>query len=254
MAEEKVLDDNLNEEQSDETLKEKENKDQEELNEDSEQPDENLNNAEENKENPKELSTLVKCLIVFLFPGLLVLFFLISGFVFEGAWRMNWLLFLGIPVYWSGLYAYYKRNFLYFLFPLLVIGVYLFIGLAFPNNKGWHPYWLILLEIPLYYVAVYLVKNIAAKKAEQEKEEVEEEEEPVIIDNGPVVLANDLNIDLQNDKEETPAPDVKNIVLKEKHDISQVTTEKRNFNKDKRKVKIKADIVHHHEEDEESNE
>jgi len=240
MAEEKVL----NEEVKDEETKE---------NEESINPEGTESDVEqaEDTEN-KGPSKLAKYLLAFVFPGLVLIFYVLSGLLFVGAWRMNWLLFLAIPTYCSGLYAYQKKNFIYFLFPLIVIGVYLFIGLAFPNNKGWHPYWLILLEIPLYYVAVFLVKAIVEKKEELEEkieEPKEEIEEPVVIPES-----------LPQEKDEKVIPV---IPVKEKKDISnrrlkkalhakekkvKVVTEMRNYNKEKRHFKIKADITHHHDE------
>ena len=50
----------------------------------------------------------------------------------------------------------------YFAYPVLVVGVYCFLGLRFPGvsynlfgktfNGFWHPWWFLFLTIPVYYV------------------------------------------------------------------------------------------------------
>ena len=153
-------------------------------------------------------------------------------------------MFLAIPIYWSGLVAFYKKNPNFFLFPLLAVAIYVFIGLAVKDNKGWHPYWLILLEAPVYYVACWLVKTLL--KEEEPKEEVKPEVEP------------------EPELETQPKPEVVPVVnpepvVKPKKQIShrreklaskpkekkvKVVTEDKNYNKKKSKVKLKADISH----------
>ena len=206
------------------------------------------------KEQKRE--NIINCLIVFGFPGLLVLAFLLTGLLVSGAWRYNWLLFLAIPIYWSGLVAFYKKNPNFFLFPLLAVAIYIFIGLAVKDNKGWHPYWLILLEAPVYYVACWLVKTLL--KEEEPKEEVELEVEP----------------EPEPEPETQPEPEVAPVVnpepvAKPKKQIShrreklaskpkekkvKVVTEDKNYNKKKNKVKIKADISHNPDYKENANE
>ena len=133
---------------------------------------------EEPKEEAKKLDKkqIIKLSVVFGYPLLVLITFLLTGFIAKG-WHLNWLLLLTIPVYWSALYAWLKKNLYFFLFPLLCVCVYLFIGLAMPDNKGWHPWWLLLLEIPVYYAAVYLIGTFL--KEEESKEAAEEPVENV---------------------------------------------------------------------------
>ena len=257
MAEEKVLNEEVKDEENvDEPLNE-ENVD-EPLNE--ENADEKNEEETSVEDKPKELSTLAKCLIAFVFPGLILIFYILSGFLLEGAWKINWLLFLAIPTYWSGLYAYQKKNWLFFLFPLIVVGVYLFIGFAMPDNKGWHPYWIMFIEIPLYYVAVFLVKAIVENKEEESLEETKEEQEeaekePEVVEEKPDVVV----VPAPVEEKEEEGKEVPVVHIKEKKEVSnrrakkaaqpkekrvKVVTEKRNYNKEKRHLKIKADITH----------
>ena len=256
-----------------ELTEEQENEVSEEINDEVEEPtdevEEPTNEVEEEltDEEKEELEkakkeqkreNIINCLIVFGFPGLLVLAFLLTGLLVSGAWRYNWLLFLAIPIYWSGLVAFYKKNPNFFLFPLLAVAIYIFIGLAVKDNKGWHPYWLILLEIPVYYVACWLVKTLL--KEEEPKEEVEPEPEP--------------ETQPEPEPETQPEPEVAPVVnpepvAKPKKQIShrreklaskpkekkvKVVTEDKNYNKKKNKVKIKADISHNPDYKENANE
>lgn len=246
--------------ENEELTEEQENEVSEEINDDVEEPtdevEEPTNEVEEDeltdeekeelekakKEQKKE--NIINCLIVFGFPGLLVLAFLLTGLLVSGAWRYNWLLFLAIPIYWSGLVAFYKKNPNFFLFPLLAVAIYVFIGLAVKDNKGWHPYWLILLEAPVYYVACWLVKTLL--KEEEPKEEVKPEVEP------------EPELETQPEPEVVPVVNPEPVV-KPKKQIShrreklaskpkekkvKVVTEDKNYNKKKSKVKLKADISH----------
>ena len=224
-----------------------EKEESDEIKEEQENNEENKEDQENNDEVKKEIPTLIKHLIAFGYPILAVIAFLLLGFLVDKAWRMNWLILLTIPVYWSGLVAVFKKEPLYFLFPVIAIGIYLFIGLAVKDNKGWHPFWIILFEIPLYYVACYLVKAIIQPK-EEEEEFVEEEELP------------------EPEPEPEPEPKPETVVVpvapvKAKKEIShrrekkalqakpkkvKVVTEDVNYNKNKRKVKLTADITNNH--------
>ena len=146
----------------------------------------------EDKE-PKKLDKkeIIKLLVVFGYPLVALIIFLLTGLIGK-AWNLNWLLLFTIPVYWSALYAWLKKNLYFFLFPLLCVCVYLFIGLAMPDNKGWHPWWLLLLEIPVYYAAVYL---IGAVLKEEKTEEITEEVVEEVVEEAAEVTAEEENVE-----------------------------------------------------------
>lgn len=81
-----------------------------------------------------------------------------------------WLLFLTIPLYYTGIAAIKKRNPLIFCYPVLCVIVYLFFGILFDNTwaGGWwfSVAWAPLgMSIPIYYIVIdhYRKKNKASK-------------------------------------------------------------------------------------------
>lgn len=81
-----------------------------------------------------------------------------------------WLLFLTIPLYYTGIAAIKKRNPLIFCYPVLCVIVYLFFGILFDNtwvggwwfSVAWAP---LAMSIPVYYIVIdhYRKKNKASK-------------------------------------------------------------------------------------------
>lgn len=81
-----------------------------------------------------------------------------------------WLLFLTIPLYYTGIAAIKKRNPLIFCYPVLCVIVYLFFGILFDNtwiggwwfSVAWAP---LAMSIPVYYIVIdhYRKKNKTAK-------------------------------------------------------------------------------------------
>lgn len=96
------------------------------------------------------------------FPVIIVALFL--GWGFSGLWggfNSAWLLFFLVPVYYSVIEAVRARDISKFAFPVLAIGVYMAVGILM---HIWHPTWLILLTIPLFYcIAEWIKKSINAK-------------------------------------------------------------------------------------------
>lgn len=87
----------------------------------------------------------------FPFPLLAVAAFLLVGFLCEGGWGVSWLVFFTVPLYYSLIDAFAKRNAHIFAYPVLVTGLYLAAGLLYGR---WHPEWIIFLTIPAYYSVV----------------------------------------------------------------------------------------------------
>lgn len=81
-----------------------------------------------------------------------------------------WLLFLTIPLYYTGIAAIKKRNPLIFCYPVLCVIVYLFFGILFDNtwagdwwfSVAWAP---LAMSIPVYYIVIthFRQKSKAAK-------------------------------------------------------------------------------------------
>lgn len=77
---------------------------------------------------------------------------LISYFVassLTGLWHPLWILFLGIPVWFSFIDAIRSKDVEHFLYPVFVVIIYLVIGFCF---EIWHPSWVVFLTIPVFYI------------------------------------------------------------------------------------------------------
>ena len=86
---------------------------------------------------------------------------------FEGYWyEIMWLLFLTIPIYYTGIAALKKRNPLIFCYPVLCVIIYIGIGLVLGHlswwfgNFWWGTAWAPLgLSIPVYYIVITHFRN-----------------------------------------------------------------------------------------------
>ncbi|MDR1600522.1 MAG: helix-turn-helix domain-containing protein [Oscillospiraceae bacterium] len=87
----------------------------------------------------------------FPYPIIVTAAFLAAGFLFDW-WHPGWLIFLTIPLYYT--MPDFEREplrsaLLKFPYPVLVTLVYLSLG-CFLN--WWHPWWMLYLTVPLYYI------------------------------------------------------------------------------------------------------
>ena len=89
--------------------------------------------------------------------------YLILGFLLNDnrGWAIGWPIFLIAAVIPSIFEAVLKKKFCAFLFPLLITAIYCFLGMYLGY---WHPYWVLFLSIPVYYIVMdpvdkYLHKN-----------------------------------------------------------------------------------------------
>ncbi len=64
-------------------------------------------------------------------------------------WITGWLVFLTIPLFYTGIIAFEKKKPVLFCYPVLATLVYLILGF-FANL--WHPMWIIFLTIPIFYI------------------------------------------------------------------------------------------------------
>lgn len=116
-----------------------------------------------------------KNLMQFCYPLLcVIIYFGGAGFFdifrmyrFSGYWyEIMWLLFLTIPLYYTGIAALKKRNPLIFCYPVLCVIVYLGAGLVLGHlsrwfgNAWWSTAWVPLgLSIPVYYIVITHFRN-----------------------------------------------------------------------------------------------
>ncbi|MCR5231574.1 MAG: helix-turn-helix transcriptional regulator [Acholeplasmatales bacterium] len=106
-----------------------------------------------------------------------VIAYLIVGFLSPYGWSCYWVLFLLIPMV-SSLYDAIKlRRMSRFLYPLLVVFIYCFLGKRFENVEYsifgntfvgfWHPLWVLFITIPVYYVIARVVDSVLASKKDK---------------------------------------------------------------------------------------
>lgn len=74
--------------------------------------------------------------------------YIVLGLTLANGWASYWPLFFFVAAIPSGFDAFRKKSLSTFLYPLLVTGIYCFLG----SLAGlWHPYWFLFLSIPVYY-------------------------------------------------------------------------------------------------------
>lgn len=86
---------------------------------------------------------------------LCIVAYLCTGFLIDGAWRVNWLIFFLIPILVSLFEAVKKKKPSVFAYPVLVTAVFLGLGMFM---SLWHPAWVIFLTVPIYYIIADGVK------------------------------------------------------------------------------------------------
>lgn len=103
----------------------------------------------------------------FPFWALMLLMFFFFGGMFD-LWECSWLFFLLIPIYYTSIKAYERRNMNYFCYPLIATVAFFGFGFLFDFMFGWIGsdlwsasaiFWF--MSIPLYYtgIAAYRHKN-----------------------------------------------------------------------------------------------
>lgn len=77
------------------------------------------------------------------------LVFILVGVYVNGGWNYSWIALLFIPVFLSLIECVKRKRISAFLFPVLIVAIYMILGLVFGL---WHPYWFIFLFVPLFYI------------------------------------------------------------------------------------------------------
>ena len=93
------------------------------------------------------------------FTVIVIVGYILLG-VFHNMWHPGWLIFLLIPIFSSLVWAIIEKNPSYFSIEMVAIATYVSIGIIMPNNTGWHPYWAILLVIPVYRSIISAVTKV----------------------------------------------------------------------------------------------
>lgn len=127
-----------------------------------------IDEKDDDEDDEKSVTKLgtIKSIILGLSSLVIILIFLLIGFLIPKAWGIAWIIFLFIPLIGSIIEMIEHRSVSKFAYPIFVTAVYLFLGMAgtldiIPNFNGWHPYWILFITIPVYYIcAEEIDKNI----------------------------------------------------------------------------------------------
>lgn len=88
--------------------------------------------------------------VFYSYPVLMVILYAVLGVLFSPkGWYMGWIVFLTIPLFYTGVLAYNKKKPVIFCYPVLMLIIYLLGGFFL---KLWHPLWIIFLTIPIFYI------------------------------------------------------------------------------------------------------
>lgn len=108
-----------------------------------------------------EKTPLFAILAAIIFISCFLVFILVGIYVTNG-WNFSWIAILFIPILLSLVESIKRKKISAFLFPVLIVAIYCFIGMLYGL---WHPYWFLFLFIPLFYIiAEPIDKIIIAKK------------------------------------------------------------------------------------------
>lgn len=95
--------------------------------------------------------------VFYSYPVLMVILYALLGVLFSPkGWYMGWIVFLTIPLFYTGILAYNKKKPVIFCYPVLMLIIYLLGGFFL---KLWHPLWIIFLTIPIFYIITARKKN-----------------------------------------------------------------------------------------------
>ena len=114
--------------------------------------------SNENKDFTKKPSFIITLSII---GALCFLSFFLVGFLVPNGWKFSWIIWLFIPIVNSIFDSIKKRRISVFLFPVLVVAIYCFLGLGF---NLWHPYWFLFLLIPAFYVIAEPIDKLVLSK------------------------------------------------------------------------------------------
>ncbi len=90
------------------------------------------------------------------------------------AWYISWVLWVLMPAVMSIVEAVEYKQLSKFLYPVLVAAVYCFIGMKY---ELWHPYWLLFVTIPVYYIMANLFDVYVFKTKKEDQDEDQDKDE-----------------------------------------------------------------------------
>ena len=85
--------------------------------------------------------------------------YFVWSFCFD-AWKISWVLWPLMPAVMSLFEAIFKKRLTKFVYPLLIVAIYCFIGMQFDL---WHPFWFLFITIPPYYIIADMLDKFVFK-------------------------------------------------------------------------------------------
>lgn len=118
--------------------------------------------AKDNNDNTKQHKKKKRSWIFAAYPVIAIFVMAALGCINSELWKTSWIFLLTIPLFYTGIFAYEKKNLLIFCYPVVVLIIFLLGGFYF---SLWHPLWILFLTIPIYYIgAGFAYKNKKNKK------------------------------------------------------------------------------------------
>lgn len=122
----------------------------------------NESEAKDNNDNTKQHKKKKRSWIFAAYPVIAIFVMAALGCINSELWKTSWIFLLTIPLFYTGIFAYEKKNLLIFCYPVVVLIIFLLGGFYF---SLWHPLWILFLTIPIYYIgAGFAYKNKKNKK------------------------------------------------------------------------------------------
>ena len=112
-----------------------------------------------------EKTPLFAILAAIIFISCFLVFILVGIYVTNG-WNFSWIAILFIPILLSLVESIKRKKISAFLFPVLIVAIYCFIGMLYGL---WHPYWFLFLFIPLFYIIAEPIDKIIIAKKQKTK-------------------------------------------------------------------------------------
>ena len=84
------------------------------------------------------------------------------------AWYVSWTIWVLMPAVMSIFEAILKKQFTKFVYPCLVAFIYLYIGMEYGL---WHPYWILFITIPAFYIIFDPIDKYVLKTKELDEDE-----------------------------------------------------------------------------------
>ncbi len=124
------------------------------------------------KKRRKKIIKNIASLLTGISALLIIAIYILLGCLNGANWALFWPLIFLIPVPAGLINCFALKKLNEFPIVMLTCFAYFMLGMFLPNGSGWHPYWVILFLIPIYYTLANGIKNIIKNKKLSEDDDV----------------------------------------------------------------------------------